>query len=316
MVAFRGDTAIRRRGNGSRTEVAEEQPAPNAVEEDISGRSSARAPSSSRCRCSGTSCAASRSTDVCDGLAAIPPHRLLLSALGSLVAYAAIAGYDRIALPHIGKQVPLLFVSLCSFTTYALSHNIGGSVLSGAVIRYRAYAHQGLSGSEIGILVAICWFTFVLRHGAGRRACCWCSRPSSPTASSACCRARFRRRPASRPAAVALYIFGSWLHLKPAEDRGHAAVLSAPADRVARSSPSARWSCWRPPRSSISPCPEAGNPGYFVVLGIFVVAVLHRLDLACAGRPRRVRICVAGRPVRHGHGRRAGGARRCSACAT
>ena len=64
----------------------------------------------------------------------------MLSALGSVVAYAAIAGYDNIALAHIGKRVSLLFVSLCSFTTYALSHNIGGSVLSGAVIRYRAYA--------------------------------------------------------------------------------------------------------------------------------------------------------------------------------
>ena len=58
--------------------------------------------------------------------------------------------------------MPLLFVSLCSFTTYALSHNIGGSVLSGAVIRYRAYATKGLSGPEIGILVAVCWFTFVI----------------------------------------------------------------------------------------------------------------------------------------------------------
>src|SRR6186997_3160034 len=71
-------------------------------------------------------------TDVYDSLAAIPAHRLLLSALGALIAYTAIAGYDSIALAHIGKKVPLLFVSLCSFTTYALSHNVGGSVLSGA----------------------------------------------------------------------------------------------------------------------------------------------------------------------------------------
>src|SRR3954469_22938468 len=101
-------------------------------------------------------------TAVYHALAAIPPHRLALSALGTVVAYAAIAGYDNIALAHIGRKVPLLFVSLCSFTTYALSHNIGGSVLSGAVIRYRAYVTKGLSGAEIGVLVAGCWFTFVL----------------------------------------------------------------------------------------------------------------------------------------------------------
>lgn len=100
--------------------------------------------------------------DVYDGLAAIPVHRYVLSVLCAAAAYAAIAGYDHIALVHLGRRVSLLFVSLCSFTTYALSHNLGGSVFSGAVIRYRAYATKGLSGAEIGILVAVCWFTFVL----------------------------------------------------------------------------------------------------------------------------------------------------------
>ena len=55
-----------------------------------------------------------------------------------------------------------LFVTFCSFTTYALSHNIGGSVFSGAVIRYRAYGTRGLTGQDVGVLVAICWITFVL----------------------------------------------------------------------------------------------------------------------------------------------------------
>ena len=113
-----------------------------------------------------------------------------------MIAYAAIAGYDNIALAHIGKKVSLLFVSLCSFTTYALSHNVGGSVLSGAVIRYRAYATKGLSGSEIGVLVAVCWFTFVIAMVlVGERAAGVLAR-AHRRASSACCRSRCRRRPA------------------------------------------------------------------------------------------------------------------------
>ncbi len=100
--------------------------------------------------------------DVWDGLTAIPPHRWLLSALATVAAYLALAGYDHIALTHLRRNVAWMFVTLCSFTTYALSHNIGGSVLSGAVIRYRAYATQGLSAQEVGALVAICWLTFVL----------------------------------------------------------------------------------------------------------------------------------------------------------
>ena len=61
------------------------------------------------------------------------------------------------------SKVSWLFVTLCSFTTYALSHNIGGSVFSGAVIRYRAYGTRGLTGQDVGVLVAICWITFVCR---------------------------------------------------------------------------------------------------------------------------------------------------------
>lgn len=94
---------------------------------------------------------------------AIPPHRILLAALSTLVAYAALAWYDRIALLHLGvNHISWLFVSLCSFTTYALSHNIGASVFSGALVRYRAYTAKGLSAAQVAVLVALCSFTFFL----------------------------------------------------------------------------------------------------------------------------------------------------------
>ncbi|WP_455466754.1 lysylphosphatidylglycerol synthase transmembrane domain-containing protein [Bartonella sp. B39] len=86
----------------------------------------------------------------------------LLACLCSFLAYAALAGYDRIALQHLGHKISWIFIALCSFTTYALSHNIGASVFSGAVVRYRAYKMKGLSGTEIAILVGFCSFTFVI----------------------------------------------------------------------------------------------------------------------------------------------------------
>src|SRR5690606_2466478 len=98
--------------------------------------------------------------DVWDSLVAIPLSGWLLSFISTLVAYAALAGYDRIALRHLGRTVNFLFITLTSFTTYALSHNVGASVFSGAVVRYRAYSSIGLSGAEIGVLVALCSFTF------------------------------------------------------------------------------------------------------------------------------------------------------------
>ncbi|HEV2557419.1 MAG TPA: lysylphosphatidylglycerol synthase domain-containing protein [Microvirga sp.] len=96
-------------------------------------------------------------------LQAIPAHRYGLAALATLFAYAALAWYDRIALLHLGvRHIGWLFVSVCSFTTYALSHNIGASVFSGALVRYRAYSSKGLSAPQIAVLVALCSFTFGL----------------------------------------------------------------------------------------------------------------------------------------------------------
>ncbi|MBZ6076517.1 lysylphosphatidylglycerol synthase domain-containing protein [Microvirga puerhi] len=101
--------------------------------------------------------------DVWESLTAVPNHRYLLAGLSTLVAYAALAWYDRIALLHLGvRHISWLFVSITSFTTYALSHNIGASVFSGAVVRYRAYSSKGLSAAQIAVLVALCSFTFGL----------------------------------------------------------------------------------------------------------------------------------------------------------
>ena len=100
--------------------------------------------------------------DIVDSLHAIPLHRWALAVAATIVAYIALAGYDRIALAHLRKRISWPFVTLCSFTTYALAHNVGASVFSGAVVRYRAYTSRGLTAAEVGILVALCSFTFAL----------------------------------------------------------------------------------------------------------------------------------------------------------
>ena len=153
--------------------------------------------------------------------AAIPSDRYLMAALSTLVAYAALAWYDRIALLHLGvRHISWLFVSISSFTTYALSHNIGASVFSGALVRYRAYSSKGLSAAQIAVLVALCSFTF----GLGTVLLSGVTLALSPTL--------LQRLEGLLPAAltnpttarimgllmlglVALYVLGSLLHLRP-----------------------------------------------------------------------------------------------------
>jgi uncharacterized membrane protein YbhN (UPF0104 family) len=154
-------------------------------------------------------------------LAAIPLHRYLLAGLSTLFAYAALAWYDRIALLHLGvRHISWFFVSVCSFTTYALSHNIGASVFSGALVRYRAYTSKGLSAPQVAVLVALCSFTFglgtILLGGLvltikpdllGRLEGVLHYTLTSPTTA--------RIIGLALLAFVALYVIGSLLHLKP-----------------------------------------------------------------------------------------------------
>ncbi|BCG95129.1 lysylphosphatidylglycerol synthase domain-containing protein [Mesorhizobium sp. 131-2-1] len=209
--------------------------------------------------------------DVWAGIVAIPARGWVLAGLSSVIAYASLAGYDHIALLHIGKKVSWLFVTFCSFTTYALSHNIGGSVISGAVIRYRAYGTRGLTGQDVGVLVAICWITFVL--------------------SSICLGGlvlvlepevidRFSGAPhhgAAVAAGIAMlilvgaYIFGSWLHLKPLRIGGF--QLHYPAlPIVARQLLIGPVELLAAAAIIFFALPVAGNPGYFVILGVFLVS--------------------------------------------
>jgi uncharacterized membrane protein YbhN (UPF0104 family) len=95
-------------------------------------------------------------------LALIPGRSYVLAICSTIGAYVALAWYDRIALIHLGRQrgISFSYVALCSFVTYALSHNIGASVFSGGMVRLRAYTAKGLTAGEVAVLVALCSFTF------------------------------------------------------------------------------------------------------------------------------------------------------------
>jgi glycosyltransferase 2 family protein len=209
--------------------------------------------------------------DVRDGIVAIPPTAWAASALCSLIAYLALADYDRMALAHLGKRVPVTFVALCSFTTYALSHNLGGSVFSGAVIRYRAYATKGLTAQDVGVLVAFCWFTFVLSTvlvisvvllGVPDLLDRFADQAGPKTAQVAAF---------GGLAFVAAYVIGSMLGLKPLRIGGFQLhyptlpivgrqLLIGPMELLAAGA------------VIYFALPAAGNPGYLTVLGIFLVS--------------------------------------------
>lgn len=209
--------------------------------------------------------------DVGAGLAAISWRQWLLASLAAVAAYIALAGYDRIALRHIGKHVSWPFVALCSFTTYALSHNIGGSVISGAVIRYRAYSTRGLTTHEVGALVAICSLTFalatvmlgglllVIQPSVIERIA-----PDLPAWMGLALGGGLL-------AIIALYVFGSWLQLRPLRIAGF--ELHYPRlPIVARQLIIGPFEILAAATIIYFALPAEGNPGFLTVAAVFVAS--------------------------------------------
>ena len=103
--------------------------------------------------------------DISKALDAIPRWALVVSFFWTVLSYGVLTFYDRLGTMYAGKKVSYGRVAFASFCAYALSHNLGFAAVSGAAVRYRLYAHWGLSPLQIGKVVAFCSLTFTL--GAG-----------------------------------------------------------------------------------------------------------------------------------------------------
>ena len=89
-----------------------------------------------------------RFADVVANLRAVPWHAVGVAVVFTAASYAALTGYDWLALRHIGRKLPLAGVALTSFVATAVGHNLGVAMLSGGAVRYRLYSAAGLSAAE------------------------------------------------------------------------------------------------------------------------------------------------------------------------
>jgi uncharacterized membrane protein YbhN (UPF0104 family) len=103
-----------------------------------------------------------RLKDIGEALSAIPRSALIFSFIWTLLSYFVLTFYDRLGTIYAGHKVSYGRVAFASFCAYALSHNLGFAAVSGAAVRYRLYAHWGLTPLQIGKTVAFCSLTFGL----------------------------------------------------------------------------------------------------------------------------------------------------------
>jgi len=220
---------------------------------------------------------ASLGTELWANLKNIPPRDLVFAVGSVFVAYAALAWYDRIALRHLGvTHISWLFISLCSFASYAIAHNIGATVVSGGMIRYRAYSTKGLNAAQVTVLVALCSLTYGLgvMLVAGLVSVFdpyWLSRFGGVLPEALARPQTARLIGFALLAVVACYVLGSIFRFKPLSVFGFR--LEYPRlDIVGRqliASPLELFGCAGIIYFAL---PEVGNPGYFAVLAVFIAS--------------------------------------------
>lgn len=209
---------------------------------------------------------------------AVPLKSHLCAGLSAMAAYVALAWYDRIALLHLDrlKGISWPYVAMCSFVTYAFGHNLGASVLSGGIVRLRAYCAKGLKATEVAALVAMCSFTFLfgnllllgavllfepeivlsLANLIPRMALpIWLIQTAGICLLVLCI----------------LYVLGSWRTFKPFRV-GTLDIIYPRLGIVGRQLIAAPLEIMAAAGIIYFVLPEASNPGYFVVLGAFILS--------------------------------------------
>ncbi|MGN6376881.1 MAG: bifunctional lysylphosphatidylglycerol flippase/synthetase MprF [Sphingomonas sp.] len=99
-------------------------------------------------------------SDVRAALHLVARPRLALSLALTAISYLALTGYDWTALRVIGRPLPWRTAAAASFTSYAISHNLGLSLLTGTSARHRVYSLAGLTLGDVARITGIVGFTF------------------------------------------------------------------------------------------------------------------------------------------------------------
>jgi hypothetical protein len=81
------------------------------------------------------------------------------------LSYLLLTCYDAMALRQLKLAVPYRTTALASFTSYAVSFNLGFPLITAGTVRYWIYAPRGVKASRVASLTVIAGLTFWLGMG-------------------------------------------------------------------------------------------------------------------------------------------------------
>lgn len=104
--------------------------------------------------------------EVTQAFTAASARQVSLAVLFTSLSYILLTGYDALALRQLKIRVPYRTTALASFTSYAVSFNLGFPLLTAGTVRYWIYASRGVSAGRIASLTVVTGLTFWLGMGS------------------------------------------------------------------------------------------------------------------------------------------------------
>ena len=98
-----------------------------------------------------------------DAIYAMPFHAVVVAGLLIAASYVCLTFYDFFALRTIGQRhVPYRIAALTGFMSYTIGHNLGATVFTGGVVRFRVYRSWGLTLIDVAKVAFVTGLTFWL----------------------------------------------------------------------------------------------------------------------------------------------------------
>jgi phosphatidylglycerol lysyltransferase len=186
-------------------------------------------------------------------------------------SYAALCGYDVLALRYLRKRVPPARILTASFIANAFGHNLGFGAFTGGAFRLRLYASSRLTATDVALVTAYTSVTTVLGL-AVLAGVSFLAHPAHPAAALRIPRVGCLAAGLALLAAVAAYLAWSgarhlkleirgWLLRPPGAVLGAAQILLGTLDLGCTAA--VLWSL----------LPPAAAMGYLSFAGLFAVAI-------------------------------------------
>jgi uncharacterized membrane protein YbhN (UPF0104 family) len=98
-----------------------------------------------------------------DAIYATPVRAIVIAAVLITASYVCLTFYDFFALRTIGHtHIPYRIAALTGFLSYTIGHNLGATVFTGGVVRFRIYRAWGLGLIDVAKVAFVTGLTFWL----------------------------------------------------------------------------------------------------------------------------------------------------------